>query len=153
MADGFDEIIEDHRAVAHMLAEFRATGDDALALHACEDLALHAAAEERALYPLLRRLGSGETEQGAVDDGVELVERAELEHAELGALTAWVLATPPPDLGEVMDRIGELVAEHVRFEEEELLPRLRPTVDAGELQQAFRDAKTAIRERAGTPLF
>jgi hemerythrin superfamily protein len=153
MADGFEDIIDDHRAVTRLLAEFRTSREDALARQACEALALHAAAEEHALYPHVRRLGSGESEQGAVANGVALAERAELEHAEIGTLTARVLAAPPPDLDEIMDRIAELVAEHVRFEEEDLLPRLRPVVDPDEVAQAFRRAEAAILGRQGTPLF
>jgi len=52
-----------------------------------------------------------------------------------------------------MSQISELVAAHVAFEEQELLPKLRSVLDAGELHRALASAKDEVRTRDGEPLF
>ena len=153
MADGFDDITQDHREVARLLERYRTEGDEGAAREACQLLALHAHAEEVALYPHLKRLGSGESQQDGVSDGTQLAERAELEHADLGVQVARVLAAPPIDLTDAIGQIAELTAAHVAFEEGELLPKLRPVVDAEELHKSRTAAKDDVRSRAGEPMF
>lgn len=153
MADGFDDIIRDHRTVERMLEEYRAAPDDGLAREICTEVALHSEAEEMVLYPELRRLGSGEREPGGLVDGIALAERAELEHGDVDAQIARVLAAPPIDLREPMAQIGMQVLAHVAFEEAEILPRVRPFLDGDALHRNFTEAKDSIRGRAGTAMF
>jgi hemerythrin superfamily protein len=152
VADGFEDIIRDHRKFERMLAEYDADPQDARAHEICTEIAFHAEAEESVLYPALRRLGTGEQESDSVD-GVALGERAELEHGEVKAQIAHVLATPPIDLRELMTHIGRQVSAHAAFEEAEIWPRLRALIDAGDLHDALIVAKGAIRARAGTPMY
>jgi len=153
MPDGFEDIIEDHRKVLDLLERYEREPDDAVAREACIEIALHSEAEEMVLYPQLRRLGPGEEGQSELADGVQLADRAELEHSTVGAQVARVLAAPPIDLREPMGQIADQIRAHVAFEERDLLPQLRPVIDADELHRALADAKDGIRSRAGEPMF
>lgn len=153
MRNGFDDILDDHRRLLDMLAEYRATHDDGLAHEICTEIALHARAEEETLYPRLRQLGSGEGPDPDVVDGIALVERALAEHADVETHAARVLGAPPADLTELMAHIDRHLTAHVRFEEAEVLPRLRPIIDAEALHDAFTGVKDAARSAAGAPRF
>ena len=143
MTDGFEDIMQDHRAVNRLLEQYEREADDGVAREACEELALHVEAEEMVLYPHVRD-GSA--------DGDELAERAELEHASVAALIARVFAAPPTDLSDVMAQITDQVRAHVQFEEADLLPRLRQRVDGDVLSREFAEAKHTVQAKNGQPL-
>lgn len=150
--DGFADIEDDHRRVLDLLDDYHDAPDDGLAHQICIEIALHARAEEVTLYGHLRALGSGESQDPDVVDGVELLQRALAEHGEVETQAARVLAAPPIDLTEVMAHIRRNLGAHVGFEEAEVLPRLRPLVDAEALHADFAAAKDEARS-AGTPHF
>lgn len=151
MADGFDDIQDDHQTVLDLLERYAREADDAVARDACLAIAMHTAAEEIALYPHLRALGPGEDSPG--EDGVQLADRAALDHAAISTQVARVLAAPPIDLREPMAHITDQVRAHIHFEDGELLPPLRAIVDADALHDALVAAKDAVRSRAGQPMF
>ncbi|QEL64470.1 hypothetical protein OTERR_09940 [Oryzomicrobium terrae] len=94
------------RAVQVGEGEVRAVARRALACYR-DELLPHFAVEEETLLPLLEQAGE-----------VQLVRRTLDEHRQLHELAA-TLASPVVD-GEVLRRFGELLADHVRFEEREL---------------------------------
>ena len=76
-----------------------------------------------------------------VDDGDDLADRAEAEHAAVRMLIARFYDAPPPDLTALVGEILELVRAHVEFEEREILPELRDApIDAGALERRLRAA-------------
>lgn len=153
MADGFDDIRRDHEKVLDLLERYDREPEDEIARAACLAIAMHTESEEMVLYPCLRTLGPGEDAASDRVDGVELADRAHLEHATVSTQVARVLAAPPVDLRDVMTEITEQIGAHIRFEEDELLPVLRPIVDPEALHEALGHARDAIRARAGEPMF
>lgn len=153
MPDGFDDIMEQHRIVLDLLDHYARDADDGVARKACTEIAMHTEAEEMTLYPHLRELGPGEDPSSGMPDGIQLADRAELDHATVGAQVARVLAAPPIDLRDAMAQITEQIREHIIFEERELLPRLRPLINAEELHESLTAARDTISSRAGEPMF
>ena len=133
MADGFEQLIADHRKVADLFRQYQSDGEDALAHTICDELAVHSAIEERVLYPQLRRL---------VDGGDDLADTAEAEHATIATLIATIEQTPPEDLHGVMNELQADVEQHVGDEENELFPTMRESgVDAEQLGARLEEAK------------
>jgi hypothetical protein len=151
--DGFADIEADHRRVLDLLDDYHDAPDDGLAHHICTELAVHARAEEVTLYVRLRELGSGESQDPDIVDGMALLDRALAEHSEVETQVARVLAAPPVDLTEVMAHIRRGIGAHVGFEEAEILPRLRTLLDAETLHSDFAAAKEAARSARGAPLY
>ena len=59
MADGFEMLAEDHRAVERLFETYVHDNEDSVAREICEELTLHTQVEEAALYPALRRYVDG----------------------------------------------------------------------------------------------
>lgn len=141
MTDIFDALSRDHRDVAHLFDRYDETADDAVAHEICDALALHAEVEEQVLYPELRRI---------VDDGDDMANVAEAEHAAMKLLIARIYESPPPDLRPVIDELRRTVEHHVTDEERDLFPRLADAgADAEALGQkldAVSSARTASSE-------
>ena len=85
---------------------------------AASALGWHMYAEETLLVPLLSRLGA-----------ITLAERLEEEHSAIVHLLH-----PGIDGPSSLGRLGELLASHVRFEEDEVLPWLEEHLTAQELE-------------------
>ena len=116
MTDLFDALSRDHRDVEHLFARYAETHDDADAREICDALTLHAEVEEQVLYPELRRI---------VDDGDDMANVAEAEHAAIRLLIARVLRVPADRLDAADRRARTGVEGHVAAEEGDLFPRLR----------------------------
>jgi len=116
MTDLFDALSRDHRDVEHLFARYAETHDDADAREICDALTLHAEVEEQVLYPELRRI---------VDDGDDMANGAEAEHAAIRLLIARLYESPPIDLTPLIDELRTGVEGHVAAEEGDLFPRLR----------------------------
>ena len=157
MPDGFQTILDDHRRISDMLERYREAPDDGLAHAVCQAIARHARAEEELLYPVARQLGPGEpgTEPPPPNegDGTTLADRAELEHSVIGTLSAQILAAPPADLEGLMTELASKTVAHMAFEEEEILPRVRPLLDANELGVALAALDESIGTRSGEPMY
>jgi iron-sulfur cluster repair protein YtfE (RIC family) len=119
MSDGYERLMADHADVAEQFARYASTEADGDAHRICEALASHAALEEEAVYPMLRRL---------VDGGDDLADLADEQHAAIKVLVERVEIAPPADLGPVVGELQALVEEHVAYEEQTLFPAMR---DAG----------------------
>jgi hemerythrin-like domain-containing protein len=144
--DAIKLIKEDHKTVEGIFKQFEQAGSKAyktkrrLADRAIKELSVHAAIEERVLYPAMKKLG-GEFQ--------EMLEEAHVEHAEAKkALRAMVgLSGDDPLLDAKMSALIGGVRHHVKEEETEMLPKFRKAMsraalaDLGErLQQAKRTA-------------
>lgn len=130
VADGFEYLVEQHREVEQLFRRYVDSPDDATAREICEALTAHTAAEERALYPELRRI---------VDGGDDLADDAEAQHSVAKTIIARIYDSPPEDLRPLFDELERDVSAHVRFEEDELFPAMRESgVDAEQLETRLR---------------
>jgi len=138
MTDLFDALSRDHRDVEQLFARYAETGDDVVAHRICDALTLHTEVEEAVLYPELRRI---------VDDGDDMANDAEAEHAAIRLLIARVYESPPIDLRPVIDEIRKGVEHHVMIEEGELFPQLR---EAGADAEALGRKLETVRGEASS---
>src|ERR1700704_6039466 len=111
--DVVDKIEHDHREVEELFAEFEATRERSLAMLICDELEIHAAAEEAEVYPVIAE---------TIDE--EMAEHAEDEHDEARALIAQIRAAQSPaELYELVGALRETIGHHVEEEETEMLPK------------------------------
>jgi hemerythrin superfamily protein len=137
MADGLELLTQDHRDIEALFTRYRESRDEPSVHEIFDRLARHTEMEEQALYPEIRRI---------VDDGDDMADRAEAEHATVKALIARAVATPPADLAGLVDQLQHDVAEHVAYEEQQLFPGLRDSgVDAVKLGDALQQARATSR--------
>jgi hemerythrin superfamily protein len=139
VADGFEVLSAQHREVERLFDQYRAAPDDAVAREICEKLTLHAEIEEKALYPEMRRL---------VDDGDDLADVAEAEHAVAKTIVARVYDSPPDDLQPLIAELQRVVTTHVTSEEERLFPAMAESgVDAEVLADRLEAATSEVSSR------
>jgi hemerythrin superfamily protein len=88
----------------------------------------HAFAEESVLWPVMRRM---------LDDGEELTLAVEREHQEVNEIVTALetLSHGDPARVAALDRLGEVLREDVRDEEDELFPRLQSVLERAELRR------------------
>jgi hemerythrin superfamily protein len=140
MTDIFESLARDHRDVEKLFARYAETGDDAIAHDICDALTIHTEVEEHALYPELRRI---------VDDGDDMANVAEAEHAAARVLIARIYETPPIDLRPLVDELRATVEHHVAAEESDLFPRLRESgADAEALGRKADAARGEVPSRS-----
>jgi hemerythrin superfamily protein len=89
----------------------------ALAKQICDELTLHADAEEQIFYPAVRR---------ALDQD-DLLDEAEVEHASAKDLIAQIRSGSPADplWSAKVTVLGEYIDHHVQEEENEMFPKTR----------------------------
>ncbi len=133
--DVIDKIEHDHREVEQLFDEFESSGDRAVVLKICEELEIHTAAEESAVYPVLAQEAGEEAEIGD----------AEEEHDEARQLIDRIRQSDGKD--ELKDLVAQLktaVEHHVHEEETDILPKARNELPEGELEdlgERFEQAK------------
>ena len=124
--DALDMLMEDHERVTEMFEEYESTKDDEdegdkveRVQEICLELTIHATIEEEIFYPAAR--------QALGDDGKDLLDEAEVEHASAKDLIVQLSeAQPGDDLYDAKVKVlGEYVKHHVAEEEGELFPKLR----------------------------
>ena len=114
------------------------------------ELSAHMAAEEQLVYPFVR---------AEVDDGDELIDRAEQEHAEAREALAAVVGADVagPQFPKALKTLKKLVMAHVKQEEKRILPTMAQDVDGarlGELRGSLEELKFTATPKpvdAGTP--
>lgn len=119
----FAIIINDHREVQKLFKEFEELGDRALktkqdiADEIVGALTIHAAMEEKLLYPLL--------EAKFEKEGKKMVEEAYAEHGVAKNLIAVIKGLDPedPQFDAQVKVLMEMVNHHIEEEEKELLPK------------------------------
>jgi hemerythrin superfamily protein len=137
VADGFEYLAEQHRELDRLFRRYAEDPDDAIAREICVALTAHAAAEEEALYPELRRI---------VDGGDDLADDAEAQHGAAKTIIARIYDSPPEDLRPLVEELKRDVIAHVRFEEDELFPAMAESgVDADQLDARLRAALSGSR--------
>lgn len=150
-SDVIDILIEDHKKVAALFAEFqeiKGHADDetkqTLVEIACTELVIHAQVEEEFLYPALR---DAFNEQGLIDE-------AEVEHALARQLIGELEAMHPGD--DLYDAkftvLGEYVKHHIEEEQNRIFPRMKKTaMDLESLGQDIRQRRNELRSEFGMP--
>jgi hemerythrin superfamily protein len=137
VADGFEYLAEQHRELEQLFRRYAEGPDDAIAREICAALTAHAAVEEQALYPELRRI---------VDGGDDLADDAEAQHGVAKTIIARIYDSPPEDLLPLVEELERDVTAHVRFEEDELFPAMAESgVDADQLDTRLRAALAVSR--------
>jgi hemerythrin superfamily protein len=122
-ADAIKLLKDDHKEVKGWFAAFDKTEDDTkkqeLADQICEALTVHAQIEEEIFYPAAYE---------ALDqDGDDMLDEAEVEHATAKALIAQIKASKvgEPLFDAKVTVLGEYINHHVEEEEGELFPECR----------------------------
>jgi hemerythrin superfamily protein len=122
-ADAIKILKDDHREVRKMFDAFDKTDDDAkkqeLADQICKALTVHAQIEEEIFYPAAY--------QALDEDGDDMVDEAQIEHASAKDLIAQIRAgkVGEPLFDAKVTVLGEYVRHHVEEEESELFPECR----------------------------
>jgi hypothetical protein len=138
MADGFEQLEQDHRAVERLFAQYREDGEDATAQEIGRQLAIHTEIEELVVYPVLRELPGGH----------DLAEQAEVAHGVVGSSLARMWDSPPDDLAGLVHEVERQVQAHVDEEERRYLPLMREHgVDADRLGRDLEEAREGARHR------
>ena len=113
----------DHKEVDAMFKAYEKTDDDAtkqeLATKICVALTVHAQIEEEIFYPAAY--------EALDEDGDDLLDEAEVEHASCKALIAEIeaMSVGEPLFDAKVKVLGEYIKHHVEEEETELFPECR----------------------------
>jgi hemerythrin superfamily protein len=114
MPNGIDLILADHERVNALFAQFERTGEGAVIGLIMDALTAHDDAEQSALYPLA----------GHVLGDAALIERSALAHAAVKRQMDLIRQLEGPPLAAAVAVLRDLVTDHVRDEERNLLPAL-----------------------------
>jgi hemerythrin superfamily protein len=131
----------DHKEVDGMFEAFEKTEDDVekqeLANNICKALTIHAQIEEEIFYPAAY--------DAFDDEGDDLVDEAQVEHASAKALIAEISAMTvgEPLFDAKVKVLGEYIKHHVEEEETEMFPECR---DAGMDLKALGEELLARKE-------
>ena len=143
--DAVDFLTRDHRLVDEGFASLARAAPqqlDPLARRLCKMLRIHAQIEEELFYPATRR---------AIDSD-ELVSHAEREHGEAKRAIAHIesMTSEHEEFMVAVQRLHELVVAHVRWEEDELFPRVRAArVDLVSLGATLADRRDTLMDLLG----
>jgi hemerythrin-like domain-containing protein len=144
-------IKDDHKNVEGLFKRFEEAGSKAyktkrqLADRVIKELSVHAAIEEKVLYPAMKKLGG---------EFSEMVHEADVEHAEAKtALRAMVgLSGDDPMLDAKMSALIGGVRHHVKEEEQEMLPKFRKALSPAELDELGKRLKQAKKTAPTSPV-
>jgi hemerythrin-like domain-containing protein len=132
--DAIQLIKKDHATVERLFKRFERADDrekhaemKRIVRKVVKELSVHAAIEEQALYPALRR-----AEEGAEDEVLEALEEHHL--VKLTLLEIDKMSPKDERYGAKMSVLIENVRHHVDEEEHEVLPRLRRALSREELR-------------------
>ncbi len=117
--DIFTVLTEDHRNVERLFDQFQQTNDPEVALEICDELTVHATAEEELVYPVLATKvhpGHAEDARSEHAQAKELISQIEGRVAEGG------------DVASVVAELQQLMQHHVEQEESEVFPEMRRQV-------------------------
>jgi hemerythrin superfamily protein len=138
MADVFEQLEQDHRAVEQLFAQYEQDGEDATAQEIGLQLAIHTEIEELVVYPVLRDLPGGG----------DIADRAQAEHGVVSTLLARMWDSPPDDLRDLLLEVERNVQAHVADEEQRYFPFMREHgVDADRLGRDLEEARDGARHR------
>jgi hemerythrin superfamily protein len=123
MPNGIDLILADHQRVDALFEQFDSTGDGTVIGLVMDALTAHDDAEQSALYPLV----------GHVLGHAAMVERSALAHAAVKRQMELIRQLEGPALVDAFAVLRRLVTEHVRDEEDNILPALAERATPGQL--------------------
>lgn len=145
--DAINLLTQDHRTAEDVFQQFEQTSDRdkrrELVDTMIKELSVHAAIEEKHLYPFLRDLG---VEQDSIEEG-------EHEHAQAKAVLAALTRLQPED-EHFEPIVRELIADvrhHVAEEENDLFPRLRDSASQDDLEQVGQRLEQAKQDAPTKP--
>jgi hemerythrin superfamily protein len=122
MTTFIEVLTEDHRLIDRLFEHYAAARSADAAAQLGDALLLHARVEEEFLYPLVRT---------TLVDGDRLTSEAERDHEQVKAFVAEAEDTRGHALDELVFELQADVSIHVRWEEEDLFPRLTDAIDLG----------------------
>lgn len=127
MPDPIEILMQDHREVEQLFAGYQKSPDPAVVQQICTELTVHAAAEEKVVYPALG---------GDVTGGKGMRQHAEKEHRQVkdAILEIERLGYTDPAVEELMHTIIKGVTEHVQEEENEVFPKMREDLTAERIE-------------------
>ena len=139
--DAISLLTQDHREVSKLFEAFEEEDADKaeIATQVCRMLTVHAMVEEELFYPAAR--------EALADDGDDLLDEAEVEHASAKELIAQIEADgQDDDLFEAKVKVlGEYIRHHVAEEEGELFPKVKKAdIDLEALGTELEDRKAAL---------
>ena len=115
----------DHREVEQLFAKFEGSHDAAIVEKICSELDVHTAAEEKLVYPVLRKDVSG---------GGKLADEAEHEHAEARQIIGRIKqTTDAKHLNDLVVELKNAIEHHVEEEEGTVFPKMQADVGESEL--------------------
>ncbi|MEU4619376.1 hemerythrin domain-containing protein [Actinoplanes sp. NPDC023801] len=138
--DVFDVLAGDHRDVTALIGEIWTVKDPMIRRDltdtAISELVRHAVAEEMYIYPAMRKY---------LDDGEKAVEHDIEEHKELEVTMKRLedVDVSSPEFDQALRKLEELLADHVRDEEQEQFPEMRLRIPADELAGLAGKVETA----------
>jgi hemerythrin superfamily protein len=139
MPDAIEMLKADHRQVEELFDRYEAARDPAVVREICVELTVHAALEEKHVYPLLDQ---------EVDAGKGMRRHAEKEHQEVKDAIFEIerLGYADSKVEAPMHKIIQGVKEHVQEEESEVLPALRQSLTAEKLASVTEEVLAAKAE-------
>jgi iron-sulfur cluster repair protein YtfE (RIC family) len=115
----------DHREVEGLFSKFESTHDPSVAEEICSELEVHTAAEEKIVYPALRK---------GVEGGDKMADEAEEEHGEARQIIGRIKRTSGAEhLGDVVGELKKAIEHHVEEEEKEVFPKMDAELGTAEL--------------------
>jgi hemerythrin superfamily protein len=138
--DVLDVLVTDHREFCELIELITITVDPAhrreLADQLISELVRHSVAEEMYVYPAMR---------DHVPDGDEAVEHDTQEHKELEVLMKQLegVDAKRADFLQIVDKIAEVLDDHIDDEEKEQFPKLRAHIPAEKLVELKGKVETA----------
>jgi len=121
--DALNLLMEDHENVKSMFFDFnnlQKNDEDKkwlLVQQICQEIVIHSQLEEELFYPEVRQ---------AIDDDM-LIDEAEADHAEIKDVISELEIMDGTDVNyeRKVNRLADMVNEHVKEEEEEMFPKVR----------------------------
>jgi hemerythrin superfamily protein len=141
--DAISLLKQDHQEVSALFEKYESAEDEKseIAAEVCNLLTVHARIEEEIFYPAARE--ALESDQ----DGEDLLDEAEVEHATAKELIAQIEAANGADhlFDAKVKVLGEYVKHHVKEEESELFPKLKNAkLDLETLGKQLKARKTEL---------
>ena len=146
--DAIELLKHDHRMVEQLFRGYHTAASDtqrrAVVETLIRELSKHAALEELMVYPLARKV---------LPDGDREIDEHLSEHLGVKKTLAELdrLEADDPRTDELMAELRREVAEHVREEEDDMMPRLREAVDQETLDALGRTLDQAKRSAPTRP--
>lgn len=147
--DAIELLMDDHRTVEGLFADFRAAEPEArqpIAEELIKELSIHAAIEETVFYPAVRE---------DIPKGDPLVEHSLDEHHDIKAAAARVDdvidKAHTKDCEQKVLRLEEFVQHHVDEEETKILPKVRQALTQSRLDELATKLRAAKKSAPTRP--